>query len=131
MQTMDLTKEDIWLIRAAKELIRKRRSKRSSVCSALQARSGKVFFGVNIDVQSSAPCSVCAEYAAIGTMVTDGEDEIKTIVAVSSHKGYSVIPPCGKCRELIGEFGNPYVIVKIDNKLKKVKLSELHPQPVT
>jgi len=97
----------------------------------LRTKSGKVFCGVNIEVEGSAPCSICAEYAAIGTMVTEGENKIETIVAVSSGRGYSVIPPCGKCRELTGEFGDPYVIVKIDGKLKKVKLNELHPLPVT
>ena len=131
MRTEDLTEEDVSLMKAAQMLIRKRRSKRSSVGTALRTRLGKVFCGVNIEVRGSAPCSICAEYAAIGTMVAEGEDEIETIVAVSSGRGYSVIPPCGKCRELIGEFGDPYVIVKIYGELKKVKLNELHPLPVT
>jgi len=131
MRATDLTKEDMELIGKAKELIRKRRSKRSSVGAALRTKNGRVFRGVNIEVEGSAPCSICAEYVAIGTMVAEGEDEIEAIVAVSSGRGYSVIPPCGKCREFIGEFGDPYVIVKIDDALKKVNLSELHPLPVT
>jgi cytidine deaminase len=131
MRVKDLTEKDMELIKLAKGLIQKRKSKRSSVGAALRTKGGKVFCGVNIEVEGSAPCSICAEYAAIGTMVAEGEDEIKTIVAVSSGRDYSVIPPCGKCREFIGEFGDPYVIVKIDEKLRKVKLSELHPLSVT
>jgi cytidine deaminase len=63
-------------------------------------------------------------------MVSEGEGNIETIVAVSSNRNYSVLPPCGKCRQFISEFGNPYVIVEVNGKLKKVKLSELCPLPV-
>jgi cytidine deaminase len=131
MQFLDLSKPDLELVEKAKSLIAKRKSKRSSVASVLRTRGGKVFEGVNIDIECSAPCSICAEYAAIGTMVSQGEDEIETIVAYSYKKGGYVLPPCGKCRQFIGEFGNPYVIVNVDRKLKKVKFNEIYPLPVT
>jgi len=130
MKFVDLTESDIELVERAKRLIAKRKSKRSSVASALRTRNGRVFEGVNIDIECSAPCSICAEYAAIGTMVSQGEDEIETIVAYSyKNRGY-VLPPCGKCRQFISEFGNPYVIVAVDRKLKKVRFSEMCPLPV-
>ena len=130
MQFEDLTKQDLELLEKARQVIRKRKSKWSSVGAALRTKSGKVFYGVNIEIECSAPCSICAEYAAIGTMVSEGEREIATIVAVSSNREYSVLPPCGKCRQFISEFGNPYVIVEVEGKLKKIKLSELYPLPV-
>ena len=130
MHYEELSKQDLELIEKAREVIRKRKSKRSSVGAALRTSSGKVFCGVNIEIECSAPCSICAEYAAIGTMVSEGENEIQTIVAVSSNRDYSVLPPCGKCRQFISEFGNPYVIVEVGGKLKKAKLSELYPLPV-
>jgi cytidine deaminase len=130
MQLLDLEKPDLELLEKAKDLIAKRKSKRSSVSSVLRTRNGKIFEGVNIEIECSAPCSICAEYAAIGTMVSQGEDKIETIVAYSHKKGGYVLPPCGKCRQFIAEFGNPYVIVKGDRKLKKVRLSELYPLPV-
>jgi cytidine deaminase len=130
MQFLDLEKPDMELVRKAKELIAERKSRRSSVASVLRTRSGRIFEGVNIEIECSAPCSICAEYAAIGTMVTEGEQEIATIVAYSYKEGGYVLPPCGKCRQFICEFGNPYVIVQVSHKLKKVKFSELYPLPV-
>jgi cytidine deaminase len=130
MQFLDLEKADLELLEKAKDLIAKRKSKRSSVASVLRTRSGKIFEGVNVEIECSAPCSICAEYAAIGTMVTEGEQEIETIVAYSYKNGGYVLPPCGKCRQFICEFGNPYVIVQVGQKFKKVKLSELYPLPV-
>jgi cytidine deaminase len=129
MKILDLTKRDLELVSKAKELIQKRKSKRSSVASVLRTRKDKVFQGVNIEIECSAPCSICAEYAAIGTMVSEGEEEIETIVAVSNKEGGYVLPPCGKCRQFISEFGNPYVIIQVEGALKKVQLSELYPLP--
>jgi len=64
-------------------------------------------------------------------MVTEGGTKIEAIVAVCLHDdGWSVLPPCGKCRQFISEFGNPYVIVEVGGELKKVRLSELYPLPV-
>jgi len=65
-------------------------------------------------------------------MVTNGEKKIATIVAVTvgSEPKFHVLPPCGKCRELIRAFGNPYVIIqtgKENNDLGKIKLGELIP----
>ena len=130
MQFLDLEKPDLELLEKAKDLIAKRKSKRSSVASVLRTRGGKIFEGVNVEIECSAPCSICAEYAAIGTMVTEGEQEIETIIAYSHKKGGYVLPPCGKCRQFICEFGNPYVIVQVVRKLKKVRFSELYPLPV-
>ncbi|MFQ6089629.1 MAG: cytidine deaminase [Candidatus Methanofastidiosia archaeon] len=131
MKFIDITKQDLKLIKMAKDLIRERKSRLSSVAAVLKTKKDKIFSGVNIEIECSAPCSICAEYAAIGTMVSEGEKEIDTIVAVSYWKNkYSILPPCGKCRQFISEFGNPYVIVEVEKKLKKVKLSELNPLPV-
>jgi homotetrameric cytidine deaminase len=130
MQFEELTKQDLELVKKARDLIKKRKSKRSAVGAALRTKTDKIFCGVNIEIECSAPCSICAEYAAIGTMVSEGEEEIKAIVAVSSNRDYSVLPPCGKCRQFISEFGNPYVIVEVNGKLKKTELKELYPFPV-
>ena len=73
----------------------------------------------------------CGEYQAIGSMISNGEKEIKTIVAVlydEKTKKYGIIPPCGKCREMIWQTSkknqNTEVII---SKSKKVKLKELLP----
>jgi cytidine deaminase len=125
----ELTERDHNLIDLARKLIQQRKSKWSGVASVLTTSSGRIFQGINIEIEASAPSSICAEYAAIGTMVTEAENSIDTIVAVNT-KG-RVIPPCGKCRQFISEFGNPYVIVEIDSKLKKTRLIDLYPLPAS
>lgn len=129
MNAVSLSKQDLALVDAAKTLIERRKSKRSTVAAALRTHENRIFCGVNIEIEGSSPCSICAEYAAIGTMVSEGYDRIETIAAVGTRR--QVLAPCGKCRQLISVFGNPYVIVKISGKLVKVKLSELYPFPIS
>lgn len=127
MKFLNLANQDLELVEKAKELIRKRKSEISTVAAVLRTRNDRIFHGLNIEVKGSSPCSICAEYTAVGAMVSEGEKNIETIVAVSHKNEYAVLPPCGKCRQLINEFGNPYVIVQTNHELKKVKLSELLP----
>lgn len=66
------------------------------VSSALLTDKGDIFTGVSIE----APCGMgfCAEHSAISEMLKQGQSRIKFILAVDSS---GVIPPCGRCRELI------------------------------
>ena len=117
---MKLSKKDIELVKRTKKLIFKRKNKKSSVACCLITMEGKIFEGINIFIKKSAPCSMCAEYVAIGSMFTEGNYKIDCIVSV--HQKNGVIPPCGQCRQLISSFGNPYIILG-DIKLK---LSEIY-----
>jgi cytidine deaminase len=64
---------------------------------ALITTTGAVHVGVCIDV--ACGIGFCAEHAAVASMVTHGESCIHTIVAVGAEG--KVLPPCGRCRELI------------------------------
>lgn len=68
-----------------------------SVAAALRTGSGRVFTGVCMD----AACGIgfCAEVGAVAAMVAAGENRIASIVAV--HWQGAVVPPCGRCRELV------------------------------
>ncbi len=97
--------------------------------SALITPKGNIFRGVSLGFF----CGIgsCGEYQAIGSMISNGEKEIKTIVAIcydEKTKKYKIIPPCGKCREMIRQTSknnqNTEVII---SKSKKVKLKELLP----
>ena len=72
----------------------------ADVGCALIAANNKVYLGV-----CAAPGSntFCAEKAAIGAMLTDGEYKIKKLVAVwkDDQNNLFIIPPCGSCRQLI------------------------------
>jgi cytidine deaminase len=71
------------------------------VAATLVTDAGSIFSGVCIDTASGT--GFCAEHAAIAAMVTAGEYRIARIVAVWRRDSGDlyVLPPCGRCRELI------------------------------
>jgi cytidine deaminase len=96
-----MTVSDADLISRARAVLNPRRLSPSvevaGVGSALVTSTGVVHVGVCID----AECGIgfCAEHAAVASMITHGESQIRTIVAVDWDG--TVLPPCGRCRELI------------------------------
>lgn len=118
------------LIGKAAGVVKARKTKNglfADVGCALISGNGKVYLGVDADV---GPNAICAERAAMGAMMTDGEYRIKKIVAVwKDEKGVVyVIAPCGNCRQYIrdADEGNLETEVVLD-KTKAVKLKELLP----
>lgn len=92
---------------------------------ALVAEGGNIHLGVCID----ACCGIgfCAEHGAIAAMVTGGESRIVKIVAVFEGK---VIPPCGRCRELMYQLNPANAETEVLLGAKKiVTLKELLPFP--
>lgn len=103
----------------------KKNGESGHVGCALETTNGNIFTGVCIDV----PCSIgiCAEQVAISEMLKNRETKIKKIIAV--YKDGSVLPPCGRCRELISQLDlhNENTIVAVD-KDKNVSLKVLLPE---
>ena len=133
MELLKLNEDDRELIERTTLLISKRHSDISGVSAGLRTSRGTEFYGLCIDAKTST-VGMCAEFTAIGSMLTNGESRIRTMVAVSyGGKGhYRILPPCGKCRDLAREFGDPYVILQKGRDFgepRKVKLSELVPAP--
>lgn len=97
--------EDRELIARAAAVINPRRGPYerhfAGVGACLLSASGNVYVGVDIDTGSGT--GFCAEHSAIAAMVTAGEYRISRIVAVwrDDEKRLFVLPPCGRCRELI------------------------------
>jgi cytidine deaminase len=96
------------------------------VSAALVTEKGNVYCGVNL----SAACGIgyCGETAAIAQMVTGGETRIARIVTISSDG--KLMPPCGRCRELLYQIdhGNKETEVLLE-KGKTARLGELLPTP--
>lgn len=93
---------------------------------ALVTDKNNIYLGVSIH----ACCGVgfCAEHSAIASMVTNNEYKIKKIVAVSSDG--TILPPCGRCRELIYQINEENLDAEIIvRKNKVVKLKDLLPDP--
>ena len=77
----------------------------------------------------SSGIGFCAEHAAIAAMITAGESRIAKIVAVWGED--TVLPPCGRCRELMYEIdaANLESTEVILGEDRIVKLKELLPHP--
>jgi cytidine deaminase len=97
------------------------------VACALLSSQGRIFLGVCMDIGSGI--GFCAEHSAIAAMITAGETAISRVVAISWDG--KVLPPCGRCRELMYEIDpsnltNTEVIL---GEEKTVRLSDLLPHP--
>jgi cytidine deaminase len=71
-----------------------------AVGAALEAASGKIYTGANVE-NASYPVGMCAERVALFSAVTAGERKFRAI-AVVTEEGAS---PCGACRQALSEFG--------------------------
>jgi len=94
------------------------------VGSALITEDGNIYTGICIDCCSGL--GFCAEHSAIAEMLKNKESRIIEIIAVGSDG--KILPPCGRCRELIIQVNpkNRNTIIYI-SKTKTKKLSQLLP----
>jgi len=97
------------LYRAASDLIKSRhRARAHELAAAVMGASGKIYTAVNLDCFSRT-AAACAESSAIAMALTAGENSISAILTVRYHNESSVDPslvsPCGRCRELISDYG--------------------------
>ena len=67
------------------------------VSAAILSGSGKIYTGICVDTCSTL--GICAERNAIFKMLTNGENEIKKVLAVLPDGKTGA--PCGACRELM------------------------------
>ena len=98
------------------------------VSAAVLSGSGKIYTGVCIDTCSGL--GVCAERNAIFNMITNGESEIKRVLAIMPDGSCGA--PCGACRELIvqlmaGKYRDVEIMIDYTSG-KTVKLGEITPE---
>jgi len=98
-----------------------------NVSCALLSSQGNLYLGVCIDLGSGI--GFCAEHSAISAMITAGETAIDRVVAISEDG--KVLPPCGRCRELMYEIDqsnlNNTKVILAENQA--VSLAKLLPHP--
>ncbi len=96
------------------------------VGSALITDSGNVYTGLCID--ASCGIGFCAEHSAIAEMLKNGESRIAEIIAINEHK--KILPPCGRCRELIFQINphNKNTIIHLSTRRQKT-IKALLPEP--
>jgi cytidine deaminase len=109
------------------------------VGAAVRTTTGRIFAGIHFETATGF-ANVCGEIAAICCMVAAGHRDVETVAAVwrdPDGKHY-LLPPCGRCREVISDF-NPeawVIITTMDNhwdaaaieQPMKVRVADLLPR---
>jgi cytidine deaminase len=119
------------MIEKAKTVLRPRElclgNSAGDVACALLSSNGNLYLGVCIDISSGI--GFCAEHSAVAAMITAGESGIAKIVAVWGED--TVLPPCGRCRELMYQIDSSNLdsadVILGENTV--VKLRDLIPHP--
>lgn len=103
------------------------------VGAAVVAANGEVFTGANVE-NAAYPSSNCAEATAIHTAVATGVRKIDTLaVACIDATDVESAYPCGRCRQIMAEFGVDTVIVVAgeSSEVREHTLDELLPHRFT
>ena len=98
------------------------------VSAAILSESGKIYKGICVDTCSTL--GICAERNAIFNMLTNGETEIKKVLAILPDGKTGA--PCGACRELMvqlspAKYKDVEIMLDYENK-KIVTLGESTPE---
>ncbi len=115
------------LIQAAIEMRKQTYSPYSNfaVGAAVLSNDGYIYGGCNIE-NASYGLTNCAERTAIFNAVSDGKRNISAIAVVADTD--RPCSPCGACRQVIGEFKIPCIIMaNLKGEYKTVTLEELLP----
>ena len=95
------------------------------VSAALRTATGQVYICVSLGV-SAGNCTVRADAVAL----CGGDRDLDTIVEVQYAEEFDeavVVAPCGKCREILSEYGGVMVTCPGTESLHKVPLALLLP----
>ena len=98
------------------------------VAAAVESASGRIYVGVCVD--TSCTLGIYAERNAIFNMITNGEQEIKRVLAIMPDGKTGA--PCGACREFMtqmmpGKYHNIEIMLDYENE-RIVTLGELTPE---
>ena len=102
-----------------------------TVGAALLTKEGKIYKGANIENASYTP-TVCAERVAFFKAISEGDRDFLAIAIAGGEAGApskADFPPCGVCRQVMGEFCRPdfHVIWGNSDKITVRTLAEILP----
>ena len=98
------------------------------VAAAVESTSGRIYTGVCVD--TACTLGICAERNAIFNMLTNGEHNIRRVLAIMPDGKSGA--PCGACRELMAQlmpkdYGSIEIMLDFES-MKIVRMSELTPE---
>jgi cytidine deaminase len=98
------------------------------VGAALEASSGRVFTGCNVE-NATYGLTVCAERVAILKAISEGERTFAAIAVCADTD--ALTPPCGACRQIIWEFCGdiPVILCNPSGVNDTHQMSQLFPRP--
>lgn len=100
-----------------------------AVGAVVVGMDGRVFCGANVE-NLSYGLTMCAERVAVGAAVAAGVRELAAVVVAADTR--EPISPCGACRQVLSEFGNPRVhLVGREDATASFRLEELLPWAAT
>ncbi|MGH7539997.1 MAG: cytidine deaminase, partial [Gemmatimonadota bacterium] len=99
---------------------------RFRVGAAIEAEDGRRFGGCNVE-NAAYPVGLCAERVALGHAVASGARAFRRIAIATA--AAEPTPPCGMCRQALGEFGLELEVVSVagDGTAARWRLRELLP----
>ena len=107
------------------------------VGAAIELEDGRIYTGCNVE-NSSYGGTVCAERVAIWKAVSEnGPDPIRIKQVVVVTEASPAWPPCGLCRQIIGEFGTAkgqdvsVHAINLKGETRSWKFNELFPDAFT
>lgn len=94
------------------------------VGAAALVEDGRIVKGCNVETQLRG-LTMCAENTMVGQLALTGGGRIVAFSCVDP-AGEALLP-CGRCREVLHEFGGPDLLV--DSRMGALSLADLLPQP--
>jgi cytidine deaminase len=137
MQKIPLTSSDRELVAAAAEAVKKPIMQICNVrapalvAAALRLDDGQILTALNLTADVGT-LGMCAEPQAIAEANRQPDRKIDTVVAVyyDAASEPKVIPPCGRCREIITDFSSSGFVILRDpgtDEVYKVRSVDLLP----
>ena len=96
------------------------------VGAALLCADGSVFSGCNIENAAFSP-TICAERTAFAKAISEGKREFSAIAVCGGKDGVitGFFPPCGVCRQVMGQFCREDFLVYLAGPDAKVEIRTL------
>lgn len=100
-----------------------------AVGAAVLTKSGKVYYGANVE-NSSYPLCMCAERNALYHALMEGEkkEDLVALALIADTDG--PCSPCGACRQVISEIlpkSSPIYMANMKGEIQETSITELLP----